>query len=338
MPYSISSPTIQEKEDFKWQGIARNDLADIWKLFQIKNRVADAEYTESMEDMHRQFDDPWSNPQTEGRVVRTLQGKLAAFARIFVNPKPEKENVAYLWCEVAPEASEEGLEQECLDWMQERATECLAEAAEADEASTLPRMMRTDFPESNTNAIALYRANGFTPIRKSFKMERDLSEPIPDAPLPDGLVIRTYSPELDEAMLETFNASFSDHWGHQTVTPNDWHQFLIDYSDVRHDLTFAVMDGDKVVALCINRVKSDENERLGVKRGWIGNVGTLREYRKRGIASALIAESMRRFRAEGFEYVGLGVDAENPTGALGLYERLGFYPVKTRVTLEKRVY
>jgi ribosomal protein S18 acetylase RimI-like enzyme len=46
---------------------------------------------------------------------------------------------------------------------------------------------------------------------------------------------------------------------------------------------------------------------------------------------------MRRFRAEGFDSVGLGVDAKNLTGALALYERIGFKAYKTGVVLEKRV-
>jgi ribosomal protein S18 acetylase RimI-like enzyme len=337
MPFSILTPTIQEKEDFVWRSLGREDLHDVWSLFQEANTKQDADITDTLQDLERQYDDPWSNPVTDSRIVRTIRGKLVAFARIFVNPQPEKENVAHLWCTVSLEASEQGLQQECLDWMQERATERLAEAANTDEASALPRVLRTDFPETDKQSIALYRANGFEPVRTFFKMERNLSEPIPEAPLPDGLTFRTYSPELDEAMLDAFNESFSDHWGHETVTPNDWHQFIIDYSDVRKDLTLAVMDGDEVVALCVNRVKNADSKDPGGPLGWVGSVGTKRAYRKRGIASALIAESMRRFRAEGLRNAGLGVDSENPTGALGLYERLGFYPIKSRIMLEKRI-
>ncbi len=337
MPFSILTPAIQEKQDLVWKGLARQDLDEVWNLFQEANRTQDADITDTLQDLERQYDDPWSNPITDSRIVRTIRGKLVAFARIFVNPEPENENVAHLWCTVSPDAADTNLQQECLDWMQERATECLAEAAKADEASALPHILRTDFAETDTQSIALFRANGFEQVRTFFKMERDLSEPIAEAPLPNGLTFRTYSPELDEAMLAAFNESFSDHWGHETVTPNDWHQFIIDYSDVRKDLTLAVMDGDEVVALCINRVKNAGNEDPDTRLGWISSVGTKRAYRKRGIASALIAESMRRFRAEGIRYAGLGVDSENPSGALGLYERLGYYPIKTRVMLEKRI-
>ena len=41
-------------------------------------------------------------------------------------------------------------------------------------------------------------------------------------------------------------------------------------------------------------------------------------------ATALLLDSMRRFSADGLEAAGLGVDAANPSGALRLYEALGY--------------
>jgi len=337
MPFSIVTPSIEEKQEFKWRGMSRADLPEIWKLMQVVNRVDENDYTETIDDLDREFDDPWSNPLKDGRIIRGVKNKLAAFARIFVNPEPDKENVAYVMCEVAPEARGQGLEEECMDWMQERATECLAQAAQAEGAGDLRRVIRVSFPETDTNSIARYNANGYEHARSFFKMNRDLRESIPDNPLPDGLTLQVYSEELDESLRHAFNESFGDHWGHQEVTEAEWHPFVMDISDVRRDLTLIAMDGREIAAFCINRVKANENERLSIKRGWIGSVGTRRNWRKRGIASALIAESMRRFRAEGFDAVGLGVDAENLTGALALYERLGFKPTKTRLVLEKKV-
>ena len=42
------------------------------------------------------------------------------------------------------------------------------------------------------------------------------------------------------------------------------------------------------------------------------------------LGRALVAESLRVLRDAGAETARLGVDAENPHGALGLYETLGF--------------
>ncbi len=63
---------------------------------------------------------------------------------------------------------------------------------------------------------------------------------------------------------------------------------------------------------------------LGVKRGWLHSVFTRRAWRKRGLANALITSSLVAIRDRGMDTGILGVDADNPTGALGLYERNGF--------------
>lgn len=337
MPFSIISPIIDEKQDHTWRSIRRSDLLDIWNLLQIVNRVDDNDYAETLEDLEREYDDPQSNPVLDGRVIRGAFGKLAAFLRVFVSREPMNENVAFLWSEVAPEAREQGLEQEALDWMQDRATERLAETAQAADAGALPRFLRAAFPESAAESIALYEANGFRHIRSFFKMQRDLRKPIPHHPLPAGLTLRMYGEDIDERLRHAFNESFRDHWGHQDVSELEWRSFIIDVSDMRRDLSLVAMERDEVVGFSLNRIKTNENKRLKLRRGWIGNVGTRRQWRKRGIASALIVESMRRFKAEGMDYVGLGVDASSLTGALSLYEQLGFQDYKTRVILEKRV-
>jgi len=63
---------------------------------------------------------------------------------------------------------------------------------------------------------------------------------------------------------------------------------------------------------------------LGVKRGWLHSVFTRRPWRKRGLANVLINRSLAAIRDRGMDTGILGVDADNPTGALGLYERNGF--------------
>lgn len=44
---------------------------------------------------------------------------------------------------------------------------------------------------------------------------------------------------------------------------------------------------------------------------------------------------MRKLKAEGMAQAVLGVDAQNPTGALGLYESVGFYPAMKGITYSK---
>ena len=69
----------------------------------------------------------------------------------------------------------------------------------------------------------------------------------------------------------------------------------------------------------------------GVRQAHLGQLGVLRPARGRGIASAAIVAALRAGTAAGCDTAGLQVDTENPTGAFGLYQRLGFTPVRTRV-------
>ena len=83
-------------------------------------------------------------------------------------------------------------------------------------------------------------------------------------------------------------------------------------------------DGDQVAGVVQNWVWPEENERLGVKRGWLEHISVRRPWRRRGLARAITAASLVKYREVGLEEAMLGVDSENPNGALGLYEGLGF--------------
>jgi ribosomal protein S18 acetylase RimI-like enzyme len=62
-----------------------------------------------------------------------------------------------------------------------------------------------------------------------------------------------------------------------------------------------------------------------VRRGWLDSVFTRRAWRRRGLARALIVRSLHLLRERGLDVAALGVDADNPSGAFGLYESVGFH-------------
>jgi ribosomal protein S18 acetylase RimI-like enzyme len=69
--------------------------------------------------------------------------------------------------------------------------------------------------------------------------------------------------------------------------------------------------------------------------GWIRILGVLPEYRRRGLGQALLRHSFGEFARRGANAVGLGVDAENPTGAVRVYERAGMRVERTNLLFEK---
>ena len=65
--------------------------------------------------------------------------------------------------------------------------------------------------------------------------------------------------------------------------------------------------------------------------GWVRSLWVRRPWRKRGLGNALLLNAFRQFHERGERRVGLGVDAESPTGATRLYERAGMRVVEESV-------
>jgi mycothiol synthase len=75
----------------------------------------------------------------------------------------------------------------------------------------------------------------------------------------------------------------------------------------------------------------------GRRECFIADVGVTKAARGRGIASALLGRSLAAARADGCNVATLRVDAESPTGALSLYERMGFTTQSTSITVIKEL-
>lgn len=171
--------------------------------------------------------------------------------------------------------------------------------------------------------LALLGGHGFAAVRHFFLMRRAGLDDIPDAPVPDGLELRTVTPADHRAIWLGESEAFQDHWGSHAPTEHDF-QVTFSQSALDTDLWAVAWDGDEVAGVVQTWIWAEENERLGVQRGWLERISVRRPWRKRGLGRALTAIALVRLREAGMTEAMLGVDADNPTGALGLYERLGF--------------
>ena len=180
----------------------------------------------------------------------------------------------------------------------------------------------------NTAQAELVAGIGLTPDRWSFVMRADLSE-LPQTPalVPEGLELRRYDDSLAAAMHLAHNAAFVDHPNFTPWTESMWKQWVTESRNFRPELSFVVVDcakPDEVVAYVQTNEYDAYHQMTGRREAYVGKVGTLREYRGRGLASTLLAHALREYRGAGFDEASLDVDSENPTGALGIYERAGF--------------
>jgi mycothiol synthase len=175
-------------------------------------------------------------------------------------------------------------------------------------------------------AHALFRLAGYSPIRHAFTMTRDFRDPIPPLELPSGLEMRPARPEHFRAIWEAAREAFQDAWGYSPWPEENYQRFL-GFPHYDPALWRVAWDGDQVAGMVLSFVNAEENAILGRSRGYTEDIAVRRPWRRRGLASALLADSLRALQTLGLQEAALSVDAESPSRALKLYENLGFRAV-----------
>jgi mycothiol synthase len=162
------------------------------------------------------------------------------------------------------------------------------------------------------------QAAGGEVIRHFWRMAIDLADAPPPAPVPpEGVVVRGVAdaePDL-RAVHQVLTEAFRDHFGSHPSEFDAWlaRQRVGTGPDVSL-WRLAELDGQPVAALVA---------RQWPDAGWVQMLGTRRDARGRGLGRALLLSSFGEFHRRGTRRVELGVDASNPTGAVGLYESAG---------------
>ena len=190
--------------------------------------------------------------------------------------------------------------------------------------------------DSQAGDRALLEADGFEPARWFFQMVRPDLANVPEIPLPGGLDLRPIDRSGARQVWNADVEAFEDHWGGFDSSEEHLQRWL-DNPTTDLSLWVIAFDGDEIAGGILNSIDPHQNEALGIQRGWLSSVFTRRPWRRRGLATALIAQSLRVLRSRGMTSAALGVDADNPSGALGLYENVGF-AVDSRSTAWRKAF
>jgi mycothiol synthase len=220
-------------------------------------------------------------------------------------------------CKLSPHWRGLGIGTSMLHWAQER----LREIAAGHDFE--PKVFRTDTDTVSADAVALLEAEGYKAIEHSATLVRPDLRNIPVASLPAGIEIRPVTQEQLRTIFDADTEAFRDHWGFSEPTEGDWVQFL-EFPHRDETLWKVAWDGNRVAGQVRSFVNELENTTFDRKRGWTEFISTAREWRGKGVATALICESLRELESRGMDEAALGVHVENPHGAMRLYQKLGF--------------
>ena len=164
-------------------------------------------------------------------------------------------------------------------------------------------------------------------------MEIGLAAEPPRVELPDGLQLRTYADADAEPLRAAINEAFRDDPFHVEVTPGSFREFFLRSRGFDPALWLLAWDGGDLAGFSLAYPEHGSDASLG----WVGTLGIREPWRRRGLGEALLRRSFAELYGRGLRRVGLGVDAQNVTGALRLYERAGMRQVHRSDNWQKAV-
>jgi len=306
--------------------------ADIPILLAIANRAVEADrIQERLTEEQLRLDlrpDEKSDPATDLQVAE-VDGTPVGFTKIEWIDTTDGFREYRSWGEVDPAWRRKRVGTTLLGWVQERIG-----ALAAGHGIDRPRVAGAWGAETDTGAHVLYQQHGYRPVRWFFHMNRNLADPIEVPPLPEGIEVRPVTREDAHKLWLADHEAFLDHWGGSDSSDSAFNKW-VEESTFDPALHVVAYDGDEIAGAVINAIYPEANAKLGVLHGWLDSVFTRRQWRRRGLARVLVARSLVALRDRGMTEGILGVDADNETGALGVYTDNGFY-VTERFTAYRR--
>ena len=209
-----------------------------------------------------------------------------------------------------PEHPERGIGSWCLAW---------GEALAAERGS---EGIRTQTADRDVAGKALLSSRGYVRVRSSFTMGKALASDEDPGPVPTGVTIRAFQTGRDErALYGVHEASFADHWGFRPVPYETFEAEMYGAEDWDPSLAhLAEIDGTVAGLVVALSFEGEAN---------VAVLGVVPRWRSRGIGKALLRRAFAGLAERGHREVRLGVDAQNPTGAVALYKSVGMIPYRS---------
>ena len=306
--------------------------SDYPKMVKILSDAAKADRVDdvfTLEDIRHDYSYLTHSDPKNDMLFAEVNGLTLAYARVDWHQEEDPNNrIYYVIFNIHPDARDKGIEAPMIHWCEARLRE---KAASHPQDSA--RYFQVSSNENKTSYIEVLKTLGYKPTRYFIEMSRSL-ESIPEADLPEGIDVRPAGKEDYRKIWDASVEAFRDHWGFSEPKEEDYKSYESS-KYFQPELWQVAWHEDEVVGSVMNYVDPDYNEKLNRKRGWTEEITTARQWRRKGIAKALIVRSMHMHKANGMIEVGLGVDTQNPNGALQLYQSLGYEKEHTFINFRK---
>jgi mycothiol synthase len=294
------------------------------------NEVDRLEYINTVEEIAHVFSHLTNCDPYRDMLFAEVNGEAVAFSRVWWTQEDDGCRLYKALGFVHPDWRRKGLGAAMLHYDERR----LCGMARTHPAGD--KRFRTWATDREYGALALFARSGYEPVRHYIEMVRPIDAPLPAAPMPPGVEVRPAVPDHIRAIWEAKEEALRDHWGYAPATEQDYERWTRRRL-FAPQLWKVAWDGEQVAGMVLNRLDEVQNDKYARRRGYTEYVGVRRLWRRRGLARSLLVQSIGMFRAMGMEETALGVDTQNPSGALHLYESVGYRMTKRHTFFDKRL-
>ena len=182
--------------------------------------------------------------------------------------------------------------------------------------------------DADVAAKALFLSNGYEPTYTSWMIRKSLDGPQARPDPPPGIEIRPYEDRDARAAHRVIDAAFCE-WPGRDPDPFESWANVLRHPAFTPELSPLAFEGDELVGVLLGYDYPEVDE------GWIQQLATDANHRRRGIATALLGSAFAGFRERGRTRAGVSTDSR--TGALDLYERAGMRVERLYTRYTKRL-
>lgn len=306
------------------------DLLAIATLTNTCRAIDQVDEGTSVTELEQEFKNPNLHPEENVCLWEDDKQNLLGFAQLWLPTSPDQMD-GWLRFTVHPEHRYQGLETEILQWGEQRLKTLVTRFGK-------PLHLSVGAVTQEGDLIHFLINYGMRIERYFYRMQRLLTEPISTPQLPPGYHFREMQGKSEiSASVDLYNQSFIDHWNYHPLTVERI-EYELNHPNYRQDLDLVIVNNQgTLIAFCHCLINPKNNARNHRQEGWIICLGTRRGYRRQGLGTAILWAGMQRLKAVGMEVALLGVDTQNPTGALNLYQAVGFTPIRQSICLMKLV-
>ncbi len=284
------------------------------------------EYSDTVDDFILSYSHLVNCDLSKDFLLAESGGRTVGYVRTAWDPEVKGGGYCYNIIDyILPEWRRRGLDRVLLHWAEGRVREVAGEhKADSEKRFDIFCM------GNEKNKAELLESEGYKPVRWFDTMVRPSLDELPAFSLPSGFELRPAKADQYRTIWKAWMAALVDHWGFSEPSEEQYTGWMEDKRHFQPELWQVAWESvtGKVAGGVLGFIDQAENTKYGRLRGYTECISVGADFRRRGIARALIASSLQAQKAAGMTESALGVDSESLTGATRVYADCGFRVVR----------